>query len=296
MATTSIPLGGIDLRTTLKPLAFFPSDPTVSLAEGRFVRSTWTPDGTGAVRITWDDDHAEVETVGDGARYLSDRVSALLGLDDDVSTFDPSGHPLVSRLARTFAGMRITASHTLWHDVAWLVPGQRVATVDAARQWASFSHRFGTPISGVDTVAPPSPSETARLAYYELHPCGIERRRAESVIAAARAMPRLETLQLDSATIRPALERIRGIGPWMSTNVAAMTCGDPDAVVLGDYGLPSSVAWALARERTADDERMLELLEPFRPHRWRVVRLIMTAGIAPPRHGPKRRNPRVERL
>ena len=296
MAIISVPLGGIDLRTTLKPLAFFPSDPTVSLTEARFVRSTWTPEGPGAVVVDWDDDRAFVETIGDGADFLIDRVPALLGLDDDVSTFDPSSHPLVSRLARTFPGMRLTASHTLWHDVAWLVPGQRVATDDAARQWASFARRFGSSISGVDTVAPPSPADTARLAYYELHPCGIERRRAESIIAAARAMHRIETLPLDSATIRPALERIRGIGPWMSTHVAAMTCGDPDAVVLGDYGLPSYVAWALARERTADDERMLDLLEPFRPHRWRVVRLIMTAGIAPPRHGPRRRNPRVDRL
>jgi hypothetical protein len=32
---------------------------------------------------------------------------------------------------------------------------------------------------------------------------------------------------------------------------------------------------------------MLELLEPFRPHRARVIRLIQSAGIAAPKYGPR---------
>jgi len=63
--------------------------------------------------------------------------------------------------------------------------------------------------------------------------------------------------------------------------------GDPDAVSVGDYHLPSMVAWALAGEARADDERMLELLEPYRGHRARVVQLLELAGIGPPRRGPR---------
>ena len=32
---------------------------------------------------------------------------------------------------------------------------------------------------------------------------------------------------------------------------------------------------------------MLELLEPFRPHRGRVIRLLEAAGIAAPKFGPR---------
>jgi hypothetical protein len=32
---------------------------------------------------------------------------------------------------------------------------------------------------------------------------------------------------------------------------------------------------------------MLELLEPYRGHRARVLRLLLAAGIAPPRRGPR---------
>ena len=54
--------------------------------------------------------------------------------------------------------------------------------------------------------------------------------------------------------------------------------GDPDAVPTGDLHLPHEVAWALAGEESADDARMLELLEPFRGHRFRLLRLLLAAG------------------
>ena len=63
--------------------------------------------------------------------------------------------------------------------------------------------------------------------------------------------------------------------------------GDPDAVSVGDYHIPNTVAWALAGEPRGDDARMLELLEPFRGHRGRVCVLLAAAGIAAPRFGPR---------
>ncbi len=60
-----------------------------------------------------------------------------------------------------------------------------------------------------------------------------------------------------------------------------------DAVVVGDYHLPSIVAWNLVGERRADDARMLELLEPFRPHRYRVQHVVTTRLPGRPRHGPR---------
>jgi hypothetical protein len=47
------------------------------------------------------------------------------------------------------------------------------------------------------------------------------------------------------------------------------------------------VAFALAGEAEGTDERMLELLEPYAGHRGRVCRLIVAAGIGPPRRAPR---------
>ena len=63
--------------------------------------------------------------------------------------------------------------------------------------------------------------------------------------------------------------------------------GDPDAVSVRDYHMPSVVAWALAGEERADDARMLELLEPYRGQRGRVQRLLEVGRIMPPRYGPR---------
>ena len=75
--------------------------------------------------------------------------------------------------------------------------------------------------------------------------------------------------------------------------------GDSDAVSVGDWHIPHTVSWALAGEVRAGsrdassaglspaDERMLELLEPFRGHRGRVCALLERAGYAAPRFGPR---------
>jgi 3-methyladenine DNA glycosylase/8-oxoguanine DNA glycosylase len=80
-----------------------------------------------------------------------------------------------------------------------------------------------------------------------------------------------------------------GVGQWTAAEVASVALGDPDAVSVGDFHLKHQVAWALAGEPRGTDERMLELLEPWRGQRGRVVRLLGRSGLAAPRFGPKQR-------
>ena len=77
------------------------------------------------------------------------------------------------------------------------------------------------------------------------------------------------------------------MGHWTAAEVALVALGDPDAVSVGDYHLPHVVSWALAGEARGSDERMLELLEPYRGHRGRVIRLLTLAGVTAPRFGPR---------
>ena len=93
------------------------------------------------------------------------------------------------------------------------------------------------------------------------------------------------SLPLDEAHRR--LGAVLGIGPWTVGEVARSALGDPDAVSVGDYHLPNLVAFALAGEPRADDVRMLEILEPYRGQRGRVIRLLEASGIGPPRRGPR---------
>jgi 3-methyladenine DNA glycosylase/8-oxoguanine DNA glycosylase len=92
---------------------------------------------------------------------------------------------------------------------------------------------------------------------------------------------------MGTAVLDQRLRSLAGVGAWTSAEVRRVALGDADAVSVGDYHLPHMVAWTLAGEPRADDDRMLELLEPFPGHRGRVVRLIELGGRAAPRRGPR---------
>ena len=70
---------------------------------------------------------------------------------------------------------------------------------------------------------------------------------------------------------------VPGCGPWTVEITMGFVLGDPDAVPTGDPHLPHQVGQALAGEPGADDARMLELLEPFRGGRFRLLRLLLAA-------------------
>ena len=92
---------------------------------------------------------------------------------------------------------------------------------------------------------------------------------------------------MDLPSAHRRLEAFPGIGPWSAAKVAQVALGDADAVPVGDYNLPHTVGYALEGTVRSSDERMLELLEPYRGHRARVIRLIGVAGITAPRFGPR---------
>jgi 3-methyladenine DNA glycosylase/8-oxoguanine DNA glycosylase len=96
-----------------------------------------------------------------------------------------------------------------------------------------------------------------------------------------------EAVSMSPEAARQRLMAIPGIGAWSAAEVTAVALGDPDAVSVGDFGLPHLVSWNLAGEARGNDARMLELLEPFAGHRGRVIRLLEAAAPQAPRRGPR---------
>lgn len=292
MPALRIPTGDIDLAATLRPIALQRHDPTVRLAPGRFERATVTPDGPGSITATWEPAgrEAHVATHGPGAEWLLARAPRLLGCDDDPCGFAPAGQPLRD-LWRRHRGLRLPRTGTLWHDLAWFIVQQRISGAEAADQWRRLVLAHGPPAPGPASRGqerlrtPPDATTVAALAYHEFHRFGIERRRADHLRLAAQAVGRIERdVDGGADTAVRALRAVRGIGPWTTSYLATQTWGEPDVAIVGDHGIPAMVAWVLAGEREADDARLLELLEPYRPHRSRVIRLAFAHGHPPRRH------------
>jgi 3-methyladenine DNA glycosylase/8-oxoguanine DNA glycosylase len=248
--------------------------------------STRTPDGAGSLALTRTGDRTMMaEAWGPGAGWLLDQAPRLLGSDDDLTGFRPDGP--IARLWRRRPFL-LARTDRPWDAMVGAILGQRVQTINATRSRRLLARRFGqrAPGPGASWILP-SPEQVAEMGYHQFHPLRVERKRAEALIRAAREMRRLESALTGSATEAQArLERLRGIGPWTAAMVVAVSMGHADAVPVGDYHLPNTVAWLLAGEARATDERMIELLQPFAGHRWRVIRLAK-ANTSAPRYGPK---------
>lgn len=278
--TASLEAPGIDPALVLGPLALMPSDPTMRMGQHEAVRATYTPEGPGIIRLAWGhvSGHVSAETSGEGATWLMERAPRLVGVRDDASGFAPI-HPVVQRLWARFTGDRVGATGTVWHDLAWTITQQRVHRIDAARQWRRLVHAYGTACEDDENLfTPPDPERLARAAPWSLRAFDIDERRATALIAAARVARRLHAFaDQPYPEVERALRTIPGVGPWTLGCLSAFTWGDPDAVIPGDSGIPSLVVSTLTGARRADDATMRELLEPYRPHRYRVLRLALAA-------------------
>jgi len=278
----------LDLRLTLAILRRGLGDPTIRLGTDAAVRATRTPDGPATVHIRHLGDRLEGEAWGPGADRLLAALPALVGSDDDASALRPA-HPVLRDAARRLAGLRIGRTGNVMEALVPAILEQKVTGTEAFRAWRLLVTRYGEPAPGPwDVWVPPPPDRLAALPYHAFHPLGVERRRADTirrVTARAGRIAELTELPLTEAYRR--LTSFAGVGPWTAAEVALRALGDVDAVSIGDFHLPNLVSWALAGEPRGDDARMLELLEPYRGQRGRVVRWLEASGTRPPAFGPR---------
>ena len=256
------PERALDLPAVLGPMRRGPGDPTFRYVPGAGLwRATRTPAGpaTTAIRVDAALGDVEARAWGPGAAWSLETLPDLLGESDDPAGFAPV-HPVLRE--------------------AW-------------RGFRTLLRRHGEPAPGpIDQVpaglrVPPAGRTWAGVPSWEWHQAGVDQARSRTVVVAAGSAGRLEALgglEPDDAATR--LRSLPGVGAWTAAEVAQRALGDADAVSVGDYHLSSLVGQALVGE-PVDDDAMLELLEPYRGHRYRAVRLVELSGVRPERHGPR---------
>lgn len=275
----------LDLSLTLAPIGYGPS---MRHQDGAIWRATRTPEGPATLRLEHRAGQVDVQAWGPGADWATANASVLCGEGDDDGGFLPL-HPLIARLHRQIRGVRVPRTMAVFEALLPCVILQLVTTEQARESYRHLVNALGEPAPGpVALKLPPSPQTLADTPYWAFHRFGIERRRADIIIRAARSARRLEeTVGMDMAAAYARMRAFPGVGPWTAAKVASVALGDADAVPVGDYHLPHLVAYAFEGVARSTDERMLELLEPYRGHRQRVIRLLTLAGITAPRFGPK---------
>jgi 3-methyladenine DNA glycosylase/8-oxoguanine DNA glycosylase len=220
------------------------------------------------------------------------QVPEMLGAGDDWSELDCAGQPLLERTMLAVPGLRIPRTGLVFESLVPAVLEQRVVGADARRSWYQLVSKFGGvppgPAPAGMRVIPPA-IEWGRIPSWEWHLAGVDPGRARTVASAARVAPGLQrTIDRGRGgpAVTSALRTVRGIGVWTAAEIVQRAHGDPDTVSVGDYHLPALVGWALIG-KPVDDDGMLELLQPWRGHRHRVMRLIESSGFSKPRFGPR---------
>jgi 3-methyladenine DNA glycosylase/8-oxoguanine DNA glycosylase len=284
----------LDLDQTLGPLRHGPSDPTIRFEPNGVLRAAGTPEGPATVWLHHGGKQLVADAWGAGARWLIGHVPSLLGFDDRPESFKPASR-LLWDLHRHYPGLRLGRTGLVFEAMLPTILEQKVPSVEAYASYARLVHALGEPAPGeARLMVSPSPQRLATTPYWAVHRFGIERRRFAVIQLAASRAARLEsTTALEPSEARRLLMTLPGIGPWSAAEVSAVAYGDRDVVSLGDYHLPHQVAWALGGEVRGTEARMLELLEPYRGHRARVIRLLTLGGIQAPRFGPRMRLRRI---
>lgn len=280
----------VDVVATLGSLRRGRHDPTHQVQDGHLWRTTVTPSGGASYRLTQlGPREIACSAWGDGAPWVLDSLPDLLGARDAPEDFE-ARHPLLVRTQAAHPGLRIPRTNRVFEALVPAILEQKVTAKQARDAFRWLVVRYGDQAPGPVPAGmrlPPEPAVWRRIPSWDWHRAGVDSQRSRTLIAASRVAFRLE----EAAAMVPAqaLTRLRavpGVGEWTAAEVAVRALGDADALSVGDYHVAAFVGWALLG-RPVDDDAMVELLEPWRPHRGRVVRLLELSGASKPRFGPR---------
>jgi 3-methyladenine DNA glycosylase/8-oxoguanine DNA glycosylase len=293
--------GPVNPAFTLSPLRRGGGDPCyLTAADGAIWRTGNMRTGPVAARIGRSGPRAiSCEVWGSGAREFADSFPALMGADDDVSGFAPE-EPTIAEAHRRAPHLRLGRTGRVLEALIPAVIEQRVAGKDAFRAWRLLVTRFGSPAPGPAPAGmrvPPTADVWRHIPSWEFHLANVDPGRARTVVGCAQRADSLERLVARPAgEARDAMTSLPGVGVWTAAETAQRAFGDADALSIGDYHLSNVVGCSLLGHRIDDDE-MVELLAPLRPHRHRAVRLLGVSGLARnPRFGARRAIPNLRAI
>jgi 3-methyladenine DNA glycosylase/8-oxoguanine DNA glycosylase len=268
-------------------------DPTYRTdPDGTIWRGIRTPQGTATLRLqsySWAGE-VRASAWGDGAAWVLDSVPTMLGADDDVTGFAPT-HPVLAEAHRRVPHWRVCRTGLVMEALLPAIIEQKVTGQEAFGGFRVLVHRFGERAPGAGAArgvwVQPAAETLRMIPSWEWLRMHIDPARSRAVVRAAQVAPSIErTMGLPADEVDRRLRSLPGIGVWTSAEVRFRAHGDADAVSFGDYHIAKNVGWALTGSEV-DDDGLAELLEPYRPHRYRVQRLVELSGMHRPRRGPR---------
>jgi 3-methyladenine DNA glycosylase/8-oxoguanine DNA glycosylase len=274
-----------------------PGDPTHRRVGDIHLRATRTPAGPALIKIISNGDQVSARAWGEGAEWSLDQLPRLVGAEDNPRAFRPQPeHASLVEAWQRYGHYRVGRTEAVFEALAPACIEQVVTGKEAFRAWRLLVREFGEPAPGpardpgsaaYGMYLPPTPDVWSKVPSWRFLAAGVEQRRSRTLVRTASRAAGLErTLSGSHEQADRALRSFPGVGAWTSAEVRQRAHGDPDAWSIGDYHVGKDITYALTGEEL-DDEACLEILEPYRGHRFRVQMLLSMIGKRRPRRAPR---------
>ena len=212
----------------------------------------------------------------DDVESATDRVSWLLGVDQDLAPFYELGRAdqAMAGLVEQFYGLHLPHTASVFEALVLAVLGQQISTSVARIIRTLLIETFGPSgaFDGETYYAFPRPASIWASSPAELHTMKLTQRKSEYVhgLAGSALDPEMGLERLEELTDGEIIEKLvalRGVGIWTAQWALIRAVGRPDALPLGDLALRRVVSRLFMDGEDVNDAKVEEIAQRWSPYR-----------------------------
>jgi len=212
----------------------------------------------------------------DDVESATDRVSWLLGVDQDLAPFYELGRAdqAMAGLVEQFYGLHLPHTASVFEALVLAVLGQQISTSVARIIRTLLIETFGpsAEFDGETYYAFPRPASIWASSPAELHTMKLTQRKSEYVhgLAGSALDPEMGLERLEELTDGEIVEKLvalRGVGIWTAQWALIRAVGRPDALPLGDLALRRVVSRLFMDGENVNDAKVEEIAQRWSPYR-----------------------------
>ena len=212
----------------------------------------------------------------DDVESATDRVSWLLGVDQDLAPFYELGRAdqAMAGLVEQFYGLHLPHTASVFEALVLAVLGQQISTSVARIIRTLLIETFGpsAEFDGETYYAFPRPASIWASSPAELHTMKLTQRKSEYVhgLAGSALDPEMGLERLEELTDGEIVEKLvalRGVGMWTAQWALIRAVGRPDALPLGDLALRRVVSRLFMDGEDVNDAKVEEIAQRWSPYR-----------------------------
>ena len=212
----------------------------------------------------------------DDVESATDRVSWLLGVDQDLAPFYELGRAdqAMAGLVEQFYGLHLPHTASVFEALVLAVLGQQISTSVARIIRTLLIETFGpsAEFDGETYYAFPRPASIWASSPAKLHTMKLTQRKSEYVYGLAGSVldPEMGLERLEELTDREIVEKLvalRGVGMWTAQWALIRAVGRPDALPLGDLALRRVVSRLFMDGEDVNDAKVEEIAQRWSPYR-----------------------------